>query len=359
VTDVYDDEAVEYEPFPEPRSSRGRNVVVVVVAVAVALLLVAAAVGVWAEKQMSPGHRGELVSFTIPKGATASQIASLLQKEGVITNATLFRLYLRFKGGGAFQAGAYQMYKHDSFADVRRVLGKGAKVQEDRITIPEGLTLAQIADRVGQLKGRSAARFLELARGGTITSPYEPPGSTNLEGLLFPSTYQLKPTDDEQAILQRMVDAFDAVAQETGLDQAQAKVGLTPYQVVIIASMIEREARVPDERGMVARVVYNRLAKGIKLGIDATIRYGINKPSGALRVSELNKDTPYNTRLRAGLPPTPIANPGEASLRAALDPTPGPWLFYVLADADGHHAFATTDAEFERAVQACRAKGLC
>jgi len=359
MTDLYDDEAVEYEPFPEPRRGRGRTAVKVVMALVVAALVLAAFVGVWVEHQIKPGSPGQLVELTIPRGSSTAQIAAILERNGVIKNATLFRLYVKWKGGGPFQAGSYQLHKHDSYDDVLKVMGKGAKVQEDRITIPEGLTLEQIAERVCRLKGRSAAKFLEIARSGQVTSPYAPPGSTNLEGLLFPSTYELRPTDDERAILQRMVDAFGAIGQETGLDNAQAKVGLTPYQVVIVASMIEREARVPSELAMVARVVYNRLAKNIKLGIDATIRYGLDKPSGPLHESELAKDTPYNTRLHTGLPPTPIANPGEASLTAALNPAPGPWLFYVLADADGHHTFVTTDAEFLKAVAACRAKGLC
>jgi UPF0755 protein len=155
-----------------------------------------------------------------------------------------------------------------------------------------------------------------------------------------------------------MIGAFEQQAEEVGLPQAAARVGVSPYQAVIVASMIEREARIADERGKVARVVYNRLAKGIRLGIDATIRYQLGKPSGPLLRSELTADTPYNTRTRAGLPPTPIANAGRASLEAAVNPTPGPWIYYVIADQDGHHTFVTTDAEFQKAKAAARAKGL-
>src|SRR5205814_1823681 len=147
-------------------------------------------------------------------------------------------------------------------------------------------------------------------------------------------------------------------AGELGLDQAAAKVGLSPYQVAIVASMIEREARVPDDRGMIARVIYNRLKQGIPLGVDATLRYALDRPTEPLRQSDLASKTPFNTRLNKGLPPTPIASPGRSTLEAAINPTPGAWLFYVLADATGHHEFATTDAEFQRAVANCRAKGL-
>jgi UPF0755 protein len=357
VSDLYDDEHV-YEPFPE-RRRRGRTWLKVVLALVLAVLLVVGAVGVWAQKQINPGDPGEAVAVNVPKGSSTARIAAILDDKGVITNARLFKLYVKVKGAGPFQAGDYTLREHESFDDVLDVLAKGAKAESDRITIPEGLTLVQIAERVGRLKGRSAEKFLEIARSGEVQSPYSPPGSTNLEGLLFPSTYELKPTDDERAILVRMVNGFAAVGQQLGLDDAQAKVGLTPYQVVIVASMIEREARIPDERGMVARVVYNRLQKGIKLGIDATIRYGVNRPTQPLRKSDLAKDTPYNTRLHAGLPPTPIAAPGEATLAAALNPTAGPWIFYVLADSAGHHTFATTDAEFQRAVAKCREQKLC
>ena len=364
MTDLYDDEASGdadpvYEPFPEDRRGGGRRWLRIVLGLALAALLVLAVAGIWVQKQIDPGSPGDRVAVVIPRGATTAQIAAILDEQGVISSARLFRLYVRVKGEGPFQAGNYQLRENDSFDDVLAVLAKGARADSDRLTIPEGLTLVEIAERVGRLEGRSAEKFLELARSGQVTSPFSPPGNTNLEGLLYPSTYELKKGEDELSILRRMVDAFAVAGQQVGLQDSQAKVGLTPYEVVIVASMIEREARIPDERGKVARVVYNRLEKGIKLGIDATIRYGVNRPTQPLRVSDLEKDNPYNTRLRAGLIPTPIAAPGEATLHAALNPTPGPWIFYVLADASGRHTFATTDAEFTRAVRVCREKKLC
>ena len=362
MTDLYDDEAHDepvYEPFPEPRQRGGRRWLKILLAMTLAMLLLLAGVGVWAQKQIDPGAPGERISVVIPRGSTTAQIAAILDEHGVISSARLFRVYVRVKGEGPFQAGNYQLRKNDSFDDVLAVLGKGAKADSDRLTIPEGLTLVEIADRVGRLEGRSAAKFLQLARSGQVVSPFSPPGNTNLEGLLYPSTYELKKGEDELSILRRMVDAFAVAGQQVGLQDSQAKVGLTPYEVVIVASMIEREARIPDERGMVARVVYNRLEKGIRLGIDATIRYGVNRPTQPLRRSDLDTDGPYNTRTRAGLPPTPIAAPGEATLHAALNPTPGPWIYYVLADKSGRHTFATTDAEFTKAVQECRRKKLC
>jgi len=359
MTDVFDQEAEVYEPFPEARRGGPRRWLRVLLGIAVVGLLFAAVGGMWVRGQIAPGDPGDEVQVVIPRGSTTGDIAAILDNEGVISNARLFRLYVRFKGNPEFQAGNYTLRKNSDYGEVLDVLGRGARAESDRLTIPEGLTVQQIAERVGRLEGRSADKFMEHVRSGRFTSPYSPPGSTNLEGLLYPSTYELKPTDDEAVILQKLIDSMVVAGAQVGLDQSEAKVGLSPYEVIIVASMIEREARIPDERAKVARVVYNRLDKGWKLGIDATIRYGVNRPTQPLRKSDLEKDNPYNTRLRAGLPPTPIAAPGEATLFAALNPEPGPWMYYVLADQSGRHTFATTDAEFQRAVRVCREKKLC
>ncbi|HZQ27304.1 MAG TPA: endolytic transglycosylase MltG [Acidimicrobiales bacterium] len=348
----------EYESFPEDKQGRSRMVGRVLLGVAVVGLLVIVVGGLWLRGQIDPGAGGNAVQVSIPKGATTSQIADLLDDHGVIKNAGLFRFWVKFKSAGPFQAGDYQLRVHQRYDDVIAVLQKGAKAEVLRLTIPEGFTLAQIAERVGKLPGRSAQRFLDLAASGQFRSQYLPAGNNNLEGMLFPETYDLRPQDDEAAILRRLVSGFDQLAAESGIEQSQTKLGLTPYEVVIVASMIEREARVPDDRAMIARVIYNRIQRKMPLGIDATIRYALNKPSGPLRQSELAADNPYNTRKRSGLPPTPIASPGRAALEAALNPAPGGWLYYVLADQDGRHVFATTDAEFQKAVANCKAKGL-
>lgn len=358
MTDVYDQEADVYEPFPEARRG-GRRWLRIVLGLFIAVLLFVAAAGMYVRGQIAPCDPGEEIALTIPQGSTTAEIAAILDAEGVISNARLFRMYVRFKGNPEFQAGKYTLRKNSDYGDVLAVLGEGAKAESHRLTIPEGLTVKQIADRVGRLPGRSAEKFMELVNSGQYTSPYSPPGSTNLEGLLYPSTYELKPTDDEAVILQKLIDSMAVAGAQVGLDQAKEKVGLTPYEVIIVASMIEREARIPEERAKVAQVVYNRLKKGWRLGIDATIRYGVNRHTEPLRKSDLEKDNPYNTRLRAGLPPTPIAAPGEATLSAALNPEEGPWMYYVLADQSGRHTFAVTDAEFQRAVKVCREKKLC
>lgn len=354
--DAADDDA--HEPFPQPRQGHGRWRKVLLAALVVGLL-VAGAGGVWVMGKIDPaGSPGAALGVEVPRGASTTAIGALLVHRGVITNAQVFRVYVRLNGAGPWQAGTYRFRRRSSMADVVRVLDRGPEIAFVRLTIPEGYTLQQIARRVGSLRGRSAARFLALAQGGTIRSVYQPAGSANLEGLLYPDTYTLDDKDDEAGILRRMVGAFDQKMVELGVPERAKALGVTPYQLAIVASMIEREARVPEERPKVARVVYNRLGKGMRLGIDATTRYELDKPTAPLRKSELERDSPYNTRTRPGLPPTPISSPGEASLRAAANPEAGTWLYYVIADDQGRHAFVTTDAEFQRAKADARAKGL-
>jgi UPF0755 protein len=362
MTALYDDEAV-YEPMRTPSGGGGRRLLKAFLAVLVVGLLSASAVGFWVVKQIGGSPGGAEVSIELPRGASTARIAAILDEEGVISSARMFRLYARVTGAGPFKAGGYTFRKHQSFSSVAKTLDKGPKLVFQRLTVPEGLTLVQIADRVGKLPGRSAEKFLEVARSGTVRSQFQPADSVNLEGLTLAETYEFEPKDDEVAILKRMVEAFDAVAVEVGLDQAPAKLGLTPYQAVIVASLIEEEAKIPEDRPKMARVIYNRLARKERLGIDATLRYGLNRPTQPLRVSDLDSDTPYNTRKFAGLPPTPIAAPGRAALEATMSPAEGPWIFYVL-DPDqsrtpkGGHFFTDSAREFEVVKAECRKADL-
>ncbi|MEA3020432.1 MAG: hypothetical protein QOI47_1956, partial [Actinomycetota bacterium] len=193
-----------------------------------------------------------------------------------------------------------------------------------------------------------------------IRSGFQPPNQPSMEGLLFPDTYRIEQTEDEQHVLQRMVDTFDQVAGDIGYANAQAKVGVSPYEAIIVASLVESEAKVDGDRAKIARVIYNRLQKHIPLGIDATFYYvlGESRKHTGLRQSDLAIDSPYNTRKNAGLVPTPIAVPGRASLEAALNPEPGPWLYYVIADKAGRHAFTDDYNQFLRDQQAAQKAGL-
>jgi UPF0755 protein len=327
----------------------------------IAVLLVVGAGVIWVQHQLDPpGSPGAAVQVQVAKGMSVADIGKLLEQKGVISNATIFRYYARLTGGASsVQAGEYTFHKNESMGKAISILEKGAAVEEQvKLTIPEGLTLDEIADKVGELPGRSADRFRELAKSGTIRSQYEPADVDSLEGLLLPETYEFNKSDDEEAILRRMVQTFDQTVTDLGIASAAQKLKITPYQAVIVASMVEREARVPEDRGPIARVIYNRLDQGMRLQIDATVLYALGEHKDTVLYSDLNVDSPYNTYKVDGLPPGPIASPGKASLQAALQPTPGPWLYYVLSQPNGKHAFATTLDEFNRLVADARARGV-
>ena len=352
----------EYEPMPDRPGPWGKRIFIAVLALFVLLLLVGGAGYLWWQSQTDPsGPAGPEVAVEIPRGSSTQRIASILEDEKVVKSARNFRIYVRVKGAGPFQAGDYTFRQNSAFDDVIEILDKGPQLDFERLTVPEGLTIKQVSELVGKMPGRSAETFLAAATDGSVTSKYQPAGSTNLEGLLFPDTYNFESKDDEKAILQRMVTAFETAAAEAGIDEVGEGGLVDPYQAIIVASLVEREARVPDDRGMVSRVIYNRLQKKMLLQVDATVIYALGRTGEkGLRVlnRDLEVDSPYNTYKVAGLPPAPIASPGAASLRAAVAPTDGPWLYYVVIDAEGRHAFGTTLAEHNRNIAAAAAAGV-
>ncbi len=317
------------------------------------------AVALWYQRHVDPpGKPGAEVAITVEPGMSTSEIGQLLEREGVITSARVFRYFVKFNGLGTVEAGDYTLHKKEAMATVVEVLEGGAKVDKGvPLTIPEGLTLKEIAPLVGTLPGRTAEKFLQVAAGGTVRSRYQG-SATSLEGLLLPETYFFAAEDDEAAILRRMVDAFDAAATRLNVNGAAARMGVTPYQVIVVASMVEREARVDEDRGKVARVIYNRLAIEMPLQIDATVQFALGKQKDVLLFTDLEIDSPYNTYKVAGLPPGPIAAPGQESLAAAAAPTPGSWLYFVVIDDDGLHAFADSLVEHNRNVALAEQKGV-
>ena len=343
---------------PTSRKRRRRRIVVALLATFVVVIILAISGVAWAGSHLH-GAGGAEVDVTIPPGTSTSGIADLLARRGVVSDGWLFRLYLRYEGARPFAAGKYAFHHGEGYTAAVAELRAGPKIVLAKLVIPEGFTLKQIGQRVGALPGRSAAAFEAAASAGTVRSRFEPAGSNTLEGLVFPDTYLVSPDETEAEILQQMVSEFDQLATTLAMDAPGALPnGLTAYQTVVLASMIEREAKVPEDRGMIARVIVNRLQRGMKLQIDATVLYAIGKQTTSITKSDLNVNSPYNTYRVTGLPPGPIASAGRASLLAALAPTPGTWLYYVLADASGKHAFATTDAQFRQLEAKARAEGL-
>lgn len=334
----------------------------VLIIAAVVVAVVGGGTVLVARRQLDPpGPPGREVTLAIPLGASTQRIGAILDERGVIPSARAFRLYTRVRGEGPFLAGEYAFRRNSSVGQAIGVLDRGPTLRFDRLTVPEGLTLPQVAERVGRLPERSAEEFLALVRAGSVRSKFQPPAVTNMEGVLFPETYNVEDKDDEARILERMVSTFDSVGDAVDLDQAQAKVGITPYEAIIVASLVERETRFDDERAKVAQVIYNRLKRGQLLQVDATVIYALGKTGDRnVRVlfEDLEIDSPYNTYRIKGLPPTPIAAPGRASLEAALNPEAGPFLFYVVTETNGRHSFATTGAEHNANIAKARRNGV-
>lgn len=319
---------------------------------------VAAVGGVWLARQLDPpGPPGAEVRVAIQPGTSVAGIANRLEQEGVLTSARVFRLYLKVRGAGeGFQAGEYELRRRMAMGVALAALRDGPDIRYDRLTIPEGLTLTEIAERVGKLPGRRAERFLDLAR--SVRSPLQPPEVTSLEGLLFPDTYLVTDREDEATILNRLLRRFDEVAADVGVAKPPRPAGLTPYQAIVAASLVEAEAKVPEDRPLIAAVIANRLEAGMRLQIDATVLYALGRHKSRVLFEDLEVDSPYNTYKVDGLPPTPIGAPGRASLRAMLDPADVDFRYYVLFEHNGKHAFATTPAEFERLKAEARRKGV-
>ena len=234
-----------------------------------------------------------------------------------------------------------------------------------RIIFPEGFTRAQMADRIGEVNKiaeqkrnitpkLSPDRYRALTDGSArvprqFRRQSVPP---NLEGFLFPATYEFTKRTTTRQLVDHQVATFRKNWASVNMRYARSK-NLTPYDVLIIASMIEKEVVAPEERPLVSAVIYNRLKAGMVLGIDATLRYGLDiPPTESIRRSQLESDNPYNTRRVAGLPPTPIANPGLASLQAAAHPGKTDYLFFVRKPDKVHHFFTASEREFENYKQA-------
>ncbi|MFM7062207.1 MAG: endolytic transglycosylase MltG [Actinomycetes bacterium] len=348
-----------------PDSGRGRRGIRAVAVSLLGLGLVLALLLVWATSKISPsGGQGDAVErLTIPKGASTSQIASTLAEEGVISGPAVFGYYARLKGAGGWKAGDYVGFRtNSSYDQAIEVLDNGpVPVQANVVRVTEGKrlvdALAQIAE---QMPGVTVTQLQEALRSGEVTSSYLPEGTTNFEGLLFPDTYEFAQGTAPAQILQTMATKMEDVLDELGYQKAESRVGRSPYEVVTIASLIEKEAGAPpDEKGKISRVIENRLDDGEALGIDASVLYGLGRGSGGLTKKDLAAETPYNTRKVRGLPPTPICLPGRAALAAAIEPPEGSWKYYVLTQKSPPAHFFTDDYDaFVRAKNEARAKGV-
>jgi UPF0755 protein len=297
------------------------------------------------------------VDVPIPPGFSARQIGDLLASRGVVSSGFFFDLRASLDGDGPkLRHGIVQLRRGMSYAAALTALTTAPAVVTIKVTIPEGFTRRQIA-ALAKADGLTGD-YLVASRRSSVLDPRSYGASASvrtLEGFLFPATYFNFPGASVTKLVGQQLTALHE--NFDGLSFAKARAAhLSEYDVLIIASMVEREAQVPTDRALVAAVIYNRLRAGMTLGIDATLRYALNDYTHPLTGSELALDSPYNTRIHAGLPPTPISNPGLASMVAAADPASVPYLYYVNKPGTcGELAFASSYAEFQADVAAYNA----
>jgi UPF0755 protein len=296
--------------------------------------------------------KGE-ATVKIDSGASTTEIARLLKQENVIKNEKDFLKKAEEIGiDGTLQAGLYLFERGEPLENILKKLQNGDRVPESILTVPEGYAITDITAEVASRTKINKDQYLKATLvDGWILPLQGATGATTLEGFLFPSTYDLDPDMTADQLITRQLEAFSRETAQLPWSKAAA-LGLTPYQALTVASMVEREAKIPDERPLVAAVIYNRLRDGVKLEVDATVQYALGYWKQELTVEDLEIDSRYNTRLYEGLPPGPICNPGVASIRAALEPAAVDYLYYVATgDEEGHHLFTASYEEFLQAQQ--------
>ncbi len=290
------------------------------------------------------------VRVSIPRGSGVSDIAKILEKQEVVASAFFFEARVRIAGrGGDLKAGNFQLRRDMSNIAALDSLEKGAPDDVVQVTVPEGRSRREVKRGLPPgLKGD----YVALTRRSSLLDPadYGAEGATSLEGFLFPAGYEVKRGRSVKVLANEQLRTFRREFRKVDLRAARRK-KLTAYDVLTIASMVEREAQVARERPVIASVIYNRLREGIPLGIDATVRFATGNWTQPLTQSQLSIASPYNTRSRRGLPPGPIGSPGIDAIRAAANPRSTRFLFYVVKpNTCGVHDFSKTDAEFQRDV---------
>ena len=289
---------------------------------------------------------------TVKEGATTDDIAEALKDAGVIKSTTRYKICSKiWRYDGNYKAGVYSVSPSMSCSDIAKIVVSG-KANVHTITIPEGYTIKQTAEALDKAGMCDKDAFLKAARNSSFKEfdflDDAQSGKNHLEGYLFPSTYQIAVGASPEQIITTMLDQFDQ--EFTAKDKARAKkLGYSENDIIIIASIIEREAQTDDDRAKIASVIYNRLDKGMKLQMCSTVQYVLGKNKPILSIADTQKKSPYNTYLHKGLPKGPICSPGKKSIQAALYPDHTDYLYFVVSEKlDGSHNFSKTEAQFEK-----------
>ena len=302
---------------------------------------------------------GTTVSVTIPDGASTETIAEILKENDLIGSVFGFKLTSKLEGfDGTYKQGTYNIDTGMTKRQIMELLQSGKVAADLQLMVPEGYTVKQIAAKAEEIGICTAEEFISEANNGTFDYEFLkglPDREYRLEGYLFPDTYFLSESMTAHDVINAMLSRFDQMYTEEYQKAVKAS-GHTLDEIVTLASMVEKEIKLPEERAKAAGVMYNRLKDGITLGIDATVLYAVGKTAGELTQDDLNIDSPYNTRKNYGLPLGPISNPGEASFKAALYPENHNYLYYVVeAVGKDNHVYCETYDEFLNAKAAYNA----
>lgn len=323
------------------------------VALVVAALMVLS-VG-WFALQVQPvfSSPGPEVVVTVHSGESIAEIAGDLRRAGVIASPFAFRLESLVLGAPLVRVGSYQFHQRSSFSAVRSILAGGPNVATLNVT--GGLTLHEIALQLADAKGTAYAEKFLAAVKDSSASPFLARGS--LEGLVGTGTYIVLPNETVAQLIGQMTSRFTTQAKALGLTPSTSVEGLNAYQLVVAASIVEKEGYYPRNMPKVARVIFNRLARGGPLQMDATVLYALGQDGGTVTHQMLQTQSPYNTYLNNGLTPTPICTPSSDALNAVLHAPPGPWLYFTVINKAGDEAFASTFAEQLRNEQIAASRG--
>ena len=342
------------------RGAGGRRGVGRLALVGALLLLLLVAAGVAMEGLgLLGGRGGRPVRVVIPRGASFRAAADSLAEREVIGSSRLFRLYASLsKRDRAIKPGTYELRPGMPYAEIVDALVSGEGLVHV-VTIPEGWELRQIAAQLARALGVPRDSVDAAVRDTALLRQLDVPTPT-LEGYLFPATYSWPDGTTAREAVRAMVARFEA-AWKPEWDARLQALALNRHQAVTLASIVEREARRPEERPVIAAVYYNRLRKGMLLQADPTVQYALPQHTARVLYRDLEVDSPYNTYRRPGLPPGTINSPGEASMMAAVDPEPGPWLYFVVIDKQGNSAFSESYEEFlrNRDRYRCEVLGEC
>lgn len=347
---------------PSPRRApqkRGRAIRIfgAIVLLLVIAVLVAVAIG-WSmlHRPAVEVSAGAPVEVEIKSGSSTAAIAEVLASAGVVENALMFRVQSRLtESDGLLRAGVYTLSTGMPYNLVLEKLKIGPDIVYYDVPIPEGFTAKQIAERFAARAQIPEAELVALVTSGAGTFVADHPYLENaygdsLEGFLFPATYRVKEGTSAHDVVEMMLDKFDSVIADVDLSYAKSK-NLDLRDVVIIASILERESKIQEEFPLVSSVIYNRLAKPMRLQLCATVLYKLPEGTTKLTNADTKIDSPYNTYIHDGLPVGPISNPGLAALTAAAEPAKTKYYYYVLTGKDGSQTFASTYDEFLRAKQ--------